>query len=266
MISLLARSRGQRILSRSFFRLSSTSSHPPRRFGFGRSFLIAGVAGGGTLLVAGYALYHYSGMKRVVNTFNPAIKFLGQARDQLNKDTAPSQVLGYLRQAAKAYVAFLPGAGFLVDRSFDAISQTVDDHAEEANTILNKAYVDILKVVVKGGDENRMGSVVDILAITRNLLKDMKDLGIKAGQPISQKLEMEKHAATISTAAISALDEIKSRSPGVQESLSKISKQTTNWIGEHGPQSWQKVEAKPAATEGPEGTNTAENDCRKEIP
>ncbi|KIM45125.1 hypothetical protein M413DRAFT_24379 [Hebeloma cylindrosporum] len=232
MISLLARSRGQRTLSRSFSRLSSTSSHPPRRFGFGRSFLIgatAGVAGGGTLLVAG--------------THDIFI------------------VLGDLRQAAKAYVAFLPGAGFLVDRSFDAISQTVDDHAEEANTILNKAYVDILKVVVKGGDENRMGSVVDILAITRNLLKDMKDLGIKAGQPISQKLEMEKHAATISTAAISALDEIKSRRPGVQESLSKISKQTTNWIGEHGPQSWRKVEAKPAATEGPEALPISHATC-----
>jgi hypothetical protein len=127
-------------------------------------------------------------MKRAVDTFKPAISFLGQAKVELNNNTAPSQVLGYLRQAAKAYVAFLPGAGFIVDRCFDTISQTVDTHAEEANAILNKAYIDIFKVVMKGGNENRMGSAIDILAITGTLLQDMKGLGIKAGQPISHTL------------------------------------------------------------------------------
>jgi len=185
-------------------------------------------------------------MKQAVDTFRPAMGFLGQAADQLGNNSAPSQVLEYLRQAAKAYVAFLPGAGFLIDIGFNAISQTVDTHAEAANAILDKAYTDILNVVMKGGDEHQIGSAVDIATITRNLVKDMKDLGIKVAQPISQSLEIEKHTVAVgtaaasaldeikkleiekrvSTAATSALDEIKSWSPGrpaVQESLNKIS-------------------------------------------
>lgn len=211
-----------------FFRPNSSStSHPARHFnGFGKSVVIgatAGVAGAGTLLAAGYALYHLSGMKRAVDTFRPAIDFLGQAKVQLDKHSAPSQVLGYLRQAAKNYVAFLPGAGWLVDKCFDTINQTVDTHAEEANAILNMAYMDIFKVVMKGGNEHRVGSAIDILAITRTLLKDMKGLGIKAGQPISQNLEIEKHAATFSTAATSVLVAIESRRPAIQKSLSDLS-------------------------------------------
>jgi hypothetical protein len=54
----------------------------------------------------------------------------------------------------------------------------MDTHAE-ANAILNKAYIDIFGVVMKGSDEHWIGSAVDIVAITRNLLDDMKDLGIK---------------------------------------------------------------------------------------
>jgi len=162
-------------------------------------------------------------MKQTVDTFRPAMRFLGQVGDLLGKNSAPSQVLEYLRQAAKAYVAFLPGAGFLVDIGFDSISETVDTHAEEANAILYQAYIDILNVVMKGGDEHRLGSAVDIATITQNLVKDMKGLGIKVAQPISQIIEIEKHAAAVSSAAASALEEIKSRGPAVQDSLSKIS-------------------------------------------
>jgi len=226
-------------------------------------------------------------MKRAIHTFKPAMRSLGQAGDQLNKNGAPSLILRYLRQAAKAYVVlnFHPGAGPLVDITFDAIDQAVDTHAEEANAILNKAlnkaYVDILRVVKEGGYEHRMGSAFDILAITRNLLKDMKELGIEveikkhastistAATSALEKLEIEKHAATIGTAVTSALDEvkkleiekraatigtavtsaldgvkklekhptvasaldeIKSRGPAAQESLSKISKKVATII------------------------------------
>jgi hypothetical protein len=204
-------------------------------------------------------------MKRTVDTFNPAMRSLGQAGDQLNKNGDPSLILVFLRQAAKAYVAFLPGVGILVDITFDAIDRAADTHAKEANAIfnkaLNKAYMDILSVVKKAGDEHRMGSAVDILAIARNLLKDMKALGIeveieKHAKTIStaatsaldeiKKLEIEKHAATIGTAVTSALDEVKKlekhpavasardeiqrRSPAAQESLSKISKKVATIV------------------------------------
>ena len=216
-------------------------------------------------LLEGYAFYHYSGMKQTVDTFNPAMRSLGQAGDQLNKNGDPSLILALLRQAAKANVAFFPGAGILVDIIFDAIDQAVDTHATEANVILNKAlnkaYVDILRVIKKAGDEHRMGSAVDILVIARNLLKDMKALGIEveiekhastirtaATSALDEikKLDVEKHAATIGTAVTSALDEVKKleehpavasardeikrRSPVAQESLSKISKKVATTI------------------------------------
>ena len=147
------------------------------------------------------------------------MRSLGQARDQLNKNAPPSLVLGYLRQAAKTYVAIYPGAGFLVDIAFNVIDQTVDTHAEEANAILNKVYTDILRIVKKGGNEHRMGSFFDILAIARNPLKDIEiekhaaSISTAATSALDEikKLEIKKHAATIATAATSALDEIKNR-------------------------------------------------------
>lgn len=297
MFSPIRTQRIPRTVARSFFRFNSASSHSARGFVIGKYLVTGvagGVAGGGTVLVAGYAWYHYSGTKQAVDTFRPAMKFLGQVGDLLDKHSAPSLVLEYLQKAAKAYVAFIPGAGFLVDIGFNAISETVDTHAEAANAILYKTYIDILNVVMKGGNEHRIGSVFDIATITQNLVKDMKGLGIKVAQPISQSLEIEKHAAAVRTAAASVLeeinkleiekrvstvatsarDEIKSRGPAVQESLSKISQTTGNWIEQHGPRLWgkveAKVEAKPASgvTECPDHeanhTNTTKDDCGKE--
>ncbi|KAF8971052.1 hypothetical protein BDZ97DRAFT_1334661 [Flammula alnicola] len=104
-------------------------------------------------------------------------------------EKAPSQVLGYLRQAAKAYVSYVPGAGFLVDRTFDAIDDAVDAHTDEANTIIRKAYDDILNVVQRDGNNHKTSSAVEILSITRRLLKELKELGVKSKSPgVSQAL------------------------------------------------------------------------------
>jgi hypothetical protein len=144
--------------------------------------------------------------------FKLVVSLLGQAREHLNKHSAPTQVLWFLRQVAKAYVAFLPGAGFLVDKVFDAINQSADTYAEEANVILNKVYHDFFAVIVKGGNENLIENTRAILAITQRLREEMKDLGIKSRQPapsVPQQPKTEKYAATTSTAAT---DEIKGQS------------------------------------------------------
>ncbi|KDR75351.1 hypothetical protein GALMADRAFT_249397 [Galerina marginata CBS 339.88] len=197
----------------SFNRLNSSSS--TRRYHLGYAALrgvVATLAGTGTILVAGYAFYHFSGAKKAVDTFKPAMFFLGQTREKLAKE-APSQALAYLRQAAKAYVAFLPGAGFVVDRGFDALGDVVDAHADEANAITKKAYDEILEVVSKDGNDHSTSSAVQIITITRRLVRELTALGLKAGKPVSEKLELERRASDVGAAAGAFYQDVKSKTP-----------------------------------------------------
>ncbi|KAF8971053.1 hypothetical protein BDZ97DRAFT_1787451 [Flammula alnicola] len=216
------------VVIRSFLRRNSSfpsTPGPARRFHLGNSLMsgvVSGVVCGGILVGAGYAWYHYSGVKHAIDTVKPALFFLKETQEELGKE-APSQVLGYLREAAKAYVSYFPGAGFLVDRIFDAIDDAVDTHAPEANTVIKKAYDDILEVVQRDGNMHKAASASDILSIAQNLLNDLTALGVKVGQPISKQLELERRIAELGATTASFSNAVKSQSlEGIAEKVKNI--------------------------------------------
>lgn len=121
------------------------------------------------------------------------------AGDQMQDHKNPSTILGTIRKAVKAYVAYVPGAGFLVDRTFDQIDETVDAHAEEANVIIGQAYLDILKIVQHGGNNHESHTTFEIMGVCRRLLEDLRVLGVKAGTPIATQLQLEEHIHSAKT-------------------------------------------------------------------
>ncbi|KAJ3518124.1 hypothetical protein NLJ89_g41 [Agrocybe chaxingu] len=222
---MLSRLRSQQIPSGAVLLFSRRNSTLSNR-SFFRHFTLGVLVGttGGLALVgtAGYGIYHYSGLKRAVDTFTPAALLLKKTKEQLATEKIPTRALNYLRQAVKAYVAYIPGAGFLVDRAFDSAEEVVGPRADEANAIIAKAYEDVFLVVQTGRNEHRPSSVVQILSICRQLVKDLTALGARAGAPIAERLELEKRMQEIGSSADALVQGAKSKLPEVQQSVEKL--------------------------------------------
>ncbi|KDR75350.1 hypothetical protein GALMADRAFT_549584 [Galerina marginata CBS 339.88] len=110
------------------------------------------------------------------------MSLLDQAGEKLAKN-APNLALGYLRSAIKTYLAFVPGAGFAVDKFFDSLGDVVGTHAEEATTIAQKAHRDILDVLQKSGNDRTTTDFNQIVNVTLRLIIELQDLGVKRALP-----------------------------------------------------------------------------------
>ena len=148
--------------------------------------------------------------------------FLKQTDQDLAKK-APVQALHHLRQAAKAYVAYLPFAGFVVDRAFDVADDVVATHSEEATALITQAYSDILQVVQKGENEHKTGAALQIVSIARRLLGELTAL---AGKPIVERYGLEEKAEAVKVAAGSLYKEAASKAPEAFGRLKEKVRQT----------------------------------------
>jgi len=102
------------------------------------------------------------------------------AQSLLNKNNASSNVaLAYLRNAAKSYVAIVPGAGIFVDSAFDSVDEVFDAHQEEASAITQRAY-DEIRAITRRNDDS-LETSVKVTDVLRRYLVDLHGLGMKAG-------------------------------------------------------------------------------------
>ena len=64
----------------------------------------------------GYAYYHFSGTKKVIDNAKAFKTSVVQAKDKLAEKTPePRVIIQYLRSTAKAYAGFIPGSSGYVD-------------------------------------------------------------------------------------------------------------------------------------------------------
>ncbi|EEB98082.1 hypothetical protein MPER_02473, partial [Moniliophthora perniciosa FA553] len=70
--------------------------------------LLAGLAGGGLVVGAGYAYYHLSGIKNAIDTAKQVKQYLVQTRDSVVQ-RHPNEAVEYLRKVAKSYATLVPG-------------------------------------------------------------------------------------------------------------------------------------------------------------
>jgi hypothetical protein len=162
----------------------------------------------------------------VVATAKEAQVFLEQTKINLGKHSRKStmKALETLRTATKGYVAFIPGAGLFVDHAFDSVDSIVDKHAEEANDIIYKAYLELMDVLKEQNFAVNMGTSLEVLGVLRRLLRRLQMLGVKAGGDVvspvlGNTLDGLKEKFS--------LDEVRRVGSGGMEALGKIQPQVS---------------------------------------
>merc|ERR1711939_58280 len=167
-------------------------AHKPIRRGYatagqaeapGSSHLAAGVAGGAVVILAGYGYYYFSGAKTAVDS----VRTVSQtAKDVKNKAVqsipSPKAMIGFIRSAVHTYAAAIPGAGYLVDSTFDQLDTIAEKHGPEVEKIIKDVYNDISKAAQKGGDKTSdqiMAAVQEAVSKMQKLASQTADSTLK---------------------------------------------------------------------------------------
>ncbi|KAL3457154.1 hypothetical protein BJX64DRAFT_25636 [Aspergillus heterothallicus] len=147
-----ARAARRQLYGPSKARLQSTSSASQSSSSGGNSALVGGLAGGTVAFAAGYAWYHFSGAKAVVNTVKETQKYANSVKQGIVKNAPePDQALQWFRETTKSYAAFIPGARGPIDTAFDDLEKIREKHGGEFDAIMRDAYSEMKDLSKKGG-------------------------------------------------------------------------------------------------------------------
>jgi len=154
------------------------------------SHMAAGVAGGGVVILAGYAYYRSSGLQTAVQTSKEVKAYLQSTKDSVVDKTReaaknPGQTLEALKGIVKSYVAFIPGSTVYVDSTFEQLEEIRESHGDEANKILQEITDDMSKAVSGGKADMTTASKV-FESMRKGLLK-LQELGKKVGGDALEK-------------------------------------------------------------------------------
>jgi thymidine phosphorylase len=96
---------------------------------------------------------------------------------------------------------------------FNCIDDAVEEHAEEANSVITMAYADMNKIINHDGNKHETHTAMEILAVCKRLAEDLGALSIKATRPYVDALELDKKAQAIGAAAGNLMEAAKNKSP-----------------------------------------------------
>jgi hypothetical protein len=116
-----------------------------------------------------------------------------QGRQQL-RAKHPNEAIEYLRKAAKAQAALIPGSGYILDRAFDSINDIVHEHQAEASAVIMDSYNAIQAIQHDSTMENldKSARVMEILGhCASELLRIGGKAGVKLVGPVWDKLDPE---------------------------------------------------------------------------
>lgn len=188
--------------------------------------LAAGLAGGIVALSGGYAWYHISGVKKVVETAKSTIETFETAKDKVVTATpSPTAALGFVRSTISSYAAFLPkGTKETLDSAFESLDQlSSGPHAKEAEKILADTYAELKKIFQEGGFDASTAEKVQ--HVVEDKSKALRRLMGDVGQEILDK--NPKLAETLkSTGDSAALQELKKFASDVGPEANEIIQDT----------------------------------------
>jgi hypothetical protein len=113
--------------------------------------LSGGLAGATAAVITGYAWYHFSGTKSIVNTAQQTKSYFDSATQKLTENAPkPNEALKWLRQVSTYYAGFVPGASGYIDTAFNDLDKIHEKHKDEVDEIVNNAYKELKSVSKKG--------------------------------------------------------------------------------------------------------------------
>jgi len=113
--------------------------------------LIGGLTGGLITFAGGYAYYHFSGAKTLVNTAHQTKQYYEDSiKGFQNSSVSPSDALSTLKQTATQYAAFIPGASGIVDTAFNDLESVRNKHSDEVDKLVKQTYDDLRSLTSEG--------------------------------------------------------------------------------------------------------------------
>lgn len=113
--------------------------------------IVGGITGAGIALLGGYAWYHFSGTKDIVASAHSTFGSLQKFKDNMKQSAPePNQALDWVKQTAKSYGAFIPGASAVIDRAFQEVDKLQETHGGQVEGIMQNAYRDLAQVSKDG--------------------------------------------------------------------------------------------------------------------
>ncbi|KAK3051514.1 hypothetical protein LTR09_007169 [Extremus antarcticus] len=147
----------------------ATQDASPAAAGGGSGALAGGVAG--ALAASGifYGYYHFSGARTAVQYAQQTKSYVDSATNSLKvqfeeKTPDSNQALQTLKDAAKKYAAFIPGASQYLDTAFKDLESVKQKHSDEVDKIVSEAYGELRDASKKGMNFEAATEVYSILS------------------------------------------------------------------------------------------------------
>ncbi|KAL8684770.1 MAG: hypothetical protein Q9224_006143 [Gallowayella concinna] len=202
-----------------------SSNASPATTGGTSGALLGGLAGGAVAFAGGFAYYHFSGARTLVNTAHETKATLTKYTQQF-KDSKPepAEAIKWLRSTARSYAAFIPGARGYVDTFFDDLDAIHRKHGGEVDNIVTEAYNELKDNVASEGM-----SVAAAQKAWDVLQKYMKRIGTLAGDASEDILN--NHPA-LKEKVGGNLDQLKQMGENYGPEAKKQIDETWNQIGD----------------------------------
>ena len=221
---------------------------------------MGGVAGGVVALLTGYTWYHFSGVKPIVQSSKQIQSYIKQTEETIAQKTPePSEAFRWLRDTAKSYAVFIPGARGYVDKAFDDLEKIRNDHGKDFDQIVSEAYNELHDLAKKEGLNTTSASkALQILQkhskrlfdlagdVAGNVLDSHPELKEKVGGSYEQLKEMgesygpqAKEEVNQTWQQISSIVQ-KGVSVSTAEEIKNLIQEKRNKLNKYGEEAWQK--------------------------
>ncbi|KAI9812940.1 MAG: hypothetical protein M1827_004458 [Pycnora praestabilis] len=178
--------------------------------------LVGGIAGGAVTFLGGYAWYHFSGAKTMVNTAHQTKAYFDNATKQLKESSPePNEAIQWLRQTATSYAAFIPGGKGYVDAAFNDLDAVRNKHGQEVDKIVKEAYGELKDVSSKGMSIDTATKTWDVL---------------------------QKHLKRITDLAGDAMEDIMNNHPEIKDKVGGNLDQLKQMGDKYGPEAKKQVD------------------------
>jgi hypothetical protein len=217
------------------------SSKPAANQGGSGSNLTAGLAGGLTVLLGGFAWYHFSGTRQLVNTAQEGIKKAQELKETVKDKAGDSnETLKYLRSAS---ATLIPGSAPFLGKVFDQIEEISNEHGDEVKKIFEETYNDFEKLSKEGVFNSKTPSkAVEIL---QKRVQQIQDLGGDAfNKLISENPNLQDKLSDQYNNLKDVAKKAKEKKPEAQKLLKETGSELANIFkdGDFGKKNIQKAQ------------------------
>ena len=186
----------------------------------------------------GFAWYHFSGARKVVNTANTALTQAEELKKKVTDTTgaadSAANTVNYLRSAT---ATLIPGSAPFLGKVFDQIEQISKDHGDEVKKIFEDTYKDFEKLGKEGAlDSQTASKAVEIL---QKRVKEIQEVagevsGDAYNKLISDNPDLKDKISEQYNKVKEAVEKAKEKKPELQKLLTETGSELANIFKDNG--------------------------------